>query len=110
VKKARWITLIHKLENKMLSITHANYLGNYTLEINFNNQKIGIVNLYDVIFHDKRKIFIELQNEHKFKQFRIEHDTLIWENGLDLAPEFLFFIAFKTEPMWQEKFKQWGYT
>jgi hypothetical protein len=53
----------------MLGITHANYLGNYTLEISFNNQKIGIVNLRDVIFNYKRKIFIELQNENKFKQW-----------------------------------------
>ena len=39
---------------------------------------------------DHRKIFQELKDLNKFKKFKIEFDTLSWENGLDLAPEFLY--------------------
>ncbi len=93
----------------MLSIIKARYLGNYAIEIIFNNDKKGIANLKEVVFNDKRKIFVELQNEEQFKQFKIQHDTLTWENGLDLAPEFLFFIAFKQDSNWHNLFKEWGY-
>ena len=93
----------------MLSITHAIYLGNYTIALAFNNGTNGTANLKEIIFNDKRNLFVELQSEVKFQQFKIAHDTLTWTNGLDLAPEFLFFITFKKEASWQEKFKQWGY-
>ncbi len=93
----------------MLSIINASYLGNYRIALAFNNGAKGIANLKEVIFNDKRDLFVQLQSETQFQQFKIEHDTLIWTNGLDLAPEFLFFISFKQEASWQEKFKQWGY-
>jgi len=32
-----------------------------------------------------------------------------WANGADIAPEYLYFLAFKDEPDLQEKFKKWGY-
>jgi hypothetical protein len=35
--------------------------------------------------------------------------TISWENGLDLAPEFLYFLAFRNEPELQELFRKWGY-
>ncbi len=93
----------------MLSIINVAYLEDYRLQLTFNNGKIGIVDLKDIIFNDKRKPFMELQIKSQFKQFEIAHDTLVWKNGLDLAPEFLFFIAFKKDKDWQEKFRQWGY-
>ena len=43
-----------------------------------------------MLFNDHRKIFQELKDLNKFKKFKIEFDTLSWENGLDLAPEFLY--------------------
>ncbi len=93
----------------MLSVIKANYLGNYAIELSFNNHKTGIANLKDTVFNDKRKIFTELQDKDNFVKFKIKHNTLVWENGLDLAPEFLFFTAFKQESTWQDIFKQWGY-
>jgi hypothetical protein len=93
----------------MLSVTSAKYLGDYTLTISFDNGKTGTVNLRNVIFNDKRSIFLKLQEEDEFKKFKIDQNTLIWSNGLDLAPEFLFFVTFKKEIEFQNQFKEWGY-
>ncbi len=73
----------------MLEIFQAKQIKDYKIEIIFNNNKKGIVDLKDIIFTDHREIFKELKDLNKFKKFKIKFDTLSWENGLDLAPEFL---------------------
>ena len=93
----------------MLSVIDANYLGDYKIALMFNDKNTGIANLHDVIFDDNRVPFSELRDENEFKKFKIEHDTLVWESGLDLAPEFLFFVTFKESPEFQNQFKAWGY-
>jgi hypothetical protein len=93
----------------MLSVTKARYLGDYNILLSFNNGLSGTANLHDVIFNDKRPIFLPLRQENEFKNFKLGHDTIIWANELDLAPEFLFFITFKENKEFQEQFKEWGY-
>jgi hypothetical protein len=93
----------------MLSIIHASYLDDYKIALSFNNNKMGVANLKDLIFTDHRAPFLMLLNENEFKQFNIEHDTIVWKNGLDLAPEFLFFITFKESPEFQHQFQAWGH-
>ena len=93
----------------MLTVIDATYLDDYKIVLMFNNKNTGIANLHDVIFDDNRMPFSELRDENEFKKFKIEHDTLVWESGLDLAPEFLFFVTFKESPEFQNQFKAWGY-
>ena len=80
----------------MLSVTNATYLGNYHLELAFNNGTVGTADLHDVIFNDHRMPFVELRNENEFQRFNIAHYTVVWENGLDLAPEFLLELVTKS--------------
>ena len=94
----------------MLQVISATYCGNYTIAITFNNGTSGMANLKDSIFNDKRSVFVDLQDESYFKQFTIEHGTITWTNGLDLSPEFLFFVSFQQEAAYQAQFKQWGYS
>lgn len=74
----------------MIEISKAKQVGDYQIELVFNNKKKGVVDLKDMLFKDHRKIFKELKDPNKFNKFKIEFDTLSWENGLDLAPEFLY--------------------
>ena len=74
----------------MLFVTEASYVDGYKLNVTFSDKKNGIIDLSNVIHHDHRPIFKELSNIDKFKKFRVEADTIVWENGLDLAPEYLY--------------------
>lgn len=94
----------------MLSVLNAIYLDDYKIDLSFNDGNSGVADLHDVIFNDTRVPFLVLRNKKIFRKFKIEHQTLVWENGLDLAPEFLFFVTFKNRSEFQEQFMQWGYT
>ncbi len=71
-------------------MTKAKYAGDYKIEIVFDDKKSGIIDLEKIIFSDKRPIFKELQDKKKFSQIKVALDTVVWKNGLDLAPEFLY--------------------
>jgi hypothetical protein len=82
----------------MIYVTEANYIKDYQIEICFNDKKVGLVDLKNTIETDNRKIFQELKNIEKFKFFSVDMDTIVWKNGLDLAPEFLYDLAFNKKP------------
>ncbi|MCI5209229.1 MAG: DUF2442 domain-containing protein [Candidatus Electrothrix sp. ATG2] len=94
----------------MLEVKQATYTGEYTLRLVFNNGMEGTANLKETIFDDKRAVFSVLKEETNFKNFKVEHSTVIWSDQLDLASEYLFFLAFRDRPELQEQFKTWGYT
>jgi len=93
----------------MLEVLDANCIGKYNVELSFNNGLEGVVDLQETIKSDKRTLFSDLKDEQVFQDFKIEHSTLVWSNGLDIAPEYLFFLAFKNRAEYQEQFKSWGY-
>jgi len=71
-------------------VTQAHYIDGYKIEVSFDDKKHGVIDLSTTINHDHRPIFRELANIEKFKKFRVEADTIVWENGLDLAPSYLY--------------------
>lgn len=73
----------------MLYIKHAKYLRDYQIQLKFSD---GTELEVDLQNHLKGEIFEPLKNVSKFKQFRLhpELETIVWENGADLAPEFLY--------------------
>jgi hypothetical protein len=74
----------------MVWIKEAEYVEDYKINVTFNNGENGIIDLKEVICNDKRAIFRELVDVVKFRQFRVDFDTIVWRNGLDLSPEFLY--------------------
>lgn len=91
-----------------LHVTEAKYLHAYQLEISFNDGRTGVADLRDVLIGD---VFSPLKHDKKFANFRIddELETIVWENGADLAPEYLYFQAFKHDTDLQPLFRKWGY-
>ncbi len=55
------------------------------------------------------KTTLSSYDESNFKDFKLEHSNLVWSNELDLASEYLFYVAFKDDPDLQDQFKEWGY-
>lgn len=93
----------------MLSINSAKYAGKYNLQLTFNNGREGMANLEETVLKDKRIIFLKLRDISNFRNFKVDHSTVVWFNELDLAPEYLFYLAFKEDNNLQDQFKKWGY-
>lgn len=74
----------------MIYVTEAKYVKDYKIRLRFSDNKEGVVDLENVIRSDSRKVFKELENIKRFQDFRVDMDTVVWGNGLDLAPEFLW--------------------
>jgi hypothetical protein len=70
-------------------VTQAKPLPNYRLWLRFSDAREGEVELRDFIFSDSRQIVQELRDPEVFRAIRVDADTVVWENGFDLAPEFL---------------------
>jgi hypothetical protein len=47
-----------------------------------------IVDLRDLVMSDQRPI-AALRMPDAVASIRVEHDTVVWDNGFDLAPEYL---------------------
>lgn len=90
----------------ILHITEACYLDSYRIEVVFNDGKKGVADLSEVL---TGAVFEPLKNLDAFTKFYIDY-TIIWQNGADLAPEYIYFQAFKNEPELQAQFVDWGYT
>ncbi|MBF0231122.1 MAG: DUF2442 domain-containing protein [Desulfamplus sp.] len=91
-----------------IHIKEAKYLSDYKIEVSFNDGRKGVADLYEAI---KGPVFEPLKEKSFFAKFKIDKDleTISWSNGADLAPEYLYFQAFKESPELQEVFKNWGY-
>ncbi|HQE62954.1 MAG TPA: DUF2442 domain-containing protein [Candidatus Hydrogenedentes bacterium] len=68
------------------------YLDGYRLRMRFDDGSMKIVDLYP---HLDGPICEPLRDMTYFKSFRVDHDidTVVWENGADFAPEFLYEIG-----------------
>ena len=92
----------------ILHVTEAKYMKDYQVEVSFNDGRKGIANLKEALHGT---VFQPLKDKNLFSQLKLdkELDTIIWPNGADLAPEYIYFNAFKDDPELQKKFKDWGY-
>ncbi len=91
-----------------LHITNAKYLGDYKVEVTFNDGSSGVADLSDIL---QGPVFEALKDLSIFSQVSVDEklETITWPNGADLAPEFLYFKAFKDNPELKDRFKKWGY-
>ncbi len=73
----------------ILHVKEAKHLHDYVIWLRFNDGAEGEVNLKDELYGE---IFELLKDLKMFKSFRVDPilETIVWENGADLAPEFLY--------------------
>lgn len=73
-------------------VKDANYISGYKLLLTF---KDGDVKLVDLKPHLDGEIFEPLKDVNYFRTVRVnsELDTIVWENGADMSPDFLYKIG-----------------
>lgn len=67
----------------------AEHLSGYSLRLRFEDGRVGVLDLEDQLWGE---MFLPLRDIEQFKDFRIDKrlSTIVWSNGADLAPEFLY--------------------
>ncbi len=73
-------------------IESAEYLESYRIRLIFSDGKTRIIDLEDELWGE---MFGPLKNLETFRQFKVNPElrTIVWPNGADLAPEFLYETA-----------------
>ena len=73
----------------ILHVREATYRHDYVIWLRFNDGAEGEVDLRDELWG---QVFEPLKDLSQFTRFRVdpEMQTLVWDNGADLAPEFLY--------------------
>lgn len=91
-----------------LHITEAQPLENFCVEVSFNDGRRGRADLSSAL---QTGIFAALRDPAEFARLRVDPElgTIVWPNGADLAPEFVYFQAFKSDPALEPRFRAWGY-
>ena len=73
----------------ILHVVEARYERDYVIHLKFNDGAEGFVDLADQLYGE---MFAPLRDADRFRAFQVdpELNTIVWENGADLAPEFLY--------------------
>ncbi len=60
---------------------------NYQIYIEFDNDECGILNMEPYLDFG---IFSKIKDQSLFAKVRVSFDTIEWENGIDLDPQFVY--------------------
>ena len=73
----------------ILHVTEVKYLHDYVIWVRFNDGAAGEVDLSAEL---EGEVFGPLQDKVLFKTVKVDPfmQTIVWDNGADLAPEFLY--------------------
>lgn len=76
----------------MHSVKSAKYIEDYKIVLMFENNIEKIVDLFPHLYGE---IFEPLKDVSNFKRFKVnkDTDTIEWENGADMSPDFLYKIG-----------------
>ncbi len=91
-----------------LHVTDAEYIDEYKVKVSFSNGRTGVADLSSAL---KGSVFEPLKDKSLFSMLKVdkELETIIWPNGADLAPEYIYFLTFRDDMELQPKFREWGY-
>jgi len=91
-----------------LKVKSVNYLKDYQIQVTFSDERSGVIDLSDELTGE---VFEPLRALPLFQTVHIDPvlKTLAWQNGADLAPEFLYYKAFQQDVSLKKQFHAWGY-
>ena len=71
------------------NVVEAHYLREFVIWLRFRDGTTGEIDLREELHG---RLFAPLRDPVLFRQFRVhpEFETLVWPNGADIAPEFLY--------------------
>ncbi|MDR2028969.1 MAG: DUF2442 domain-containing protein [Treponema sp.] len=70
-----------------LSVIAVKPLGDYAIELTFENNEVKIFDVKDYL---ETGIFKKLKDKKLFGQVRVSFDSIEWPGGIDLDPEILY--------------------
>lgn len=76
-----------------MDVTRAQYIGDYTLEVWFDNGESRTVDFSAVILTSSNALVAQFADKAKFQQFAIDEGVLTWNNNMDFAPEALYYAT-----------------
>ena len=76
----------------MVRVSEAKLAGKHALRLRFNDKTEGTVNLWPEL---EGPMFEALRDPGYFASFRLDPElhTVVWPNGADFAPDFLYELA-----------------
>ena len=78
----------------MIRVVDVDYVKDYTLSITFSD---GVKKVIDLQPYLNGGVFEQLKDLSKFRQYGLNHWTIEWACGVDLAPEFLYGLPYATD-------------
>ncbi len=63
-------------------------LDDYKIYLKFNTGEEKIYDMRELI--ENHKVYCRLKDKKYFQKVKIRKDTVMWENGEDVAPEYLY--------------------
>ena len=92
----------------IIHVTEAMYLREDEYEVAFNDGRRGIADMAD---SPEGPIFVPFRDVAFFAQGALDPElgTIVWPNGADMAPEYLYFLALRDDTSLLPLFQEWGY-
>ncbi|SRR5712691_9773665 len=92
----------------IVHVIQTRYVGDFQFEVGFSDGRCGIADLRGSL---NGPVFERLHDPGFFAQGELDAEvgTIVWPNGADIAPEYLYFLALRDDPGLAELFQQWGY-
>lgn len=78
----------------MIRVVDVDYIKDYTLSITFSD---GVKKVVDLQPYLNGGVFAQLKDLSQFRQYGLNHWTIEWACGVDLAPEFLYGLPYKND-------------
>ena len=78
----------------MIRVVDVDYVKDYTLSITFSD---GVKKVVDLQPYLNGGVFEQLKDLSQFRQYGLNHSTIEWACGVDLAPEFLYGLPYATD-------------